>query len=114
MPEMTFTVRWPDETVQHCYSPSLVVHDHLAVGAEYPVAEFLARAGAALTTASERVRAKYGMACTSAMAQLDDLTARAARYDPAAAVRVLGLEPPLPPSTPPGPALTQRPPGATP
>ena len=103
MPEMTFTVRWPDDSVQHCYSPSLVVHDHLDAGAEYPVAEFLSRAGAALTTASDRVRAKYGMACTSALAQLDDLTARAARYSPDAPVRVLRLHPPLPPSTEPSP-----------
>lgn len=97
---MTFTVRWPDATVQHCYSPSLVVHDHLDVGADYPVAEFLDRATTALTTASERVRAKYGMACTSALAQLDDLATRAARYAPDAPVRVLGLEPPPPPSVP--------------
>ncbi|NIZ89679.1 MSMEG_0570 family nitrogen starvation response protein [Kineococcus rubinsiae] len=99
MPEMTFTVRWPDASVQHCYSPSLVVHDHLDVGAEYPVSEFLARAATALTTASERVRARYGMTCTSALAQLDDLTARAATFAPDAPVRVLGLEPPLPPPT---------------
>lgn len=97
---MTFTVRWPDATVQHCYSPSLVVHDHLDVGADYPVAEFLDRATTALTTASERVRAKYGMACTSALAQLDDLATRAARYAPDAPVHVLGLEPPLPQPTP--------------
>jgi uncharacterized repeat protein (TIGR04042 family) len=96
LPEATFTVRWPDDTVQRCYSPSLVVHDHLDVGAEYPVVEFLARAGTALNTASERVRATYGTACSSALAQLEDLTARAARYDPGAPVRVLGLEPPLP------------------
>ena len=104
MPEMTFTVRWPDESVQHCYSPSLVVHDHLTAGTDYPVVEFLDRATTALTTASDRVRAKYGMACTSALAQLDDLTTRAARYAPDAPVRVLGLEPPLP----------HPPPGATP
>lgn len=95
---MTFTVRWPDESVQRCYSPSLVVHDHLDVGAEYSVTEFLTRAGTALNTASDRVRAKYGMACTSAIAQLDDLTLRAAQFAPDASVRVLGLEPPLPPS----------------
>jgi len=95
---MTFTVRWPDDSVQHCYSPSLVVHDHLDVGAEYSVTEFLARAATALNTASDRVRARYGMACTSALAQLDDLTLRAARFAPDAPVRVLGLEPPLPPS----------------
>ena len=35
MPEMTFTVRWPDGRVEDCYSPSLVVHDHLQPGRRY-------------------------------------------------------------------------------
>ncbi|WP_432560821.1 MSMEG_0570 family nitrogen starvation response protein [Kineococcus sp. SYSU DK003] len=94
MPEMTFTVRWPDSTVQDCYSPSLVVHDHLVVGAEYSVEEFTARCRTALTEASDRVRARYGMACTSAMAQLADIQERAAGLS--GSVRVLALEPPLP------------------
>jgi uncharacterized repeat protein (TIGR04042 family) len=94
VPEMTFTVRWPDDTVQHCYSPSLVVHDHLHVGASYSVEEFTRRCRTALTEASDRVRARYGMACTSAMAQLADIEDRAAGVS--GQVHVLALEPPLP------------------
>ena len=52
MPEMTFTVQWPDGAVQDCYSPSLVMHDHLQAGATYTVAELLERTGAALHTAT--------------------------------------------------------------
>ena len=67
MPEMTVTVRWPDGRVEDCYSPSLVMHDHLAAGATYTVADFAApRRPARSTMASERVRAKFGFACTSA------------------------------------------------
>ena len=33
MPEMHFLVRWPDGKEQRCYSPSLIVRDHLEVGA---------------------------------------------------------------------------------
>ena len=51
MPELTFTTRWPDGRSLRTYSPSLVVHDHLEVGRPYAVAEFLDRAGAALTGA---------------------------------------------------------------
>ena len=98
MPEMTFSVRWPDGYVQHCYSPSLVVHDHLRVGAEYPVEEFTTRCRTALTEASDRVRAKFGMACTSALAQLADIEDRAAGTT--GSVRVLALEPPLPEENP--------------
>ncbi|PRY09757.1 MSMEG_0570 family nitrogen starvation response protein [Kineococcus rhizosphaerae] len=98
MPETTFTVRWPDDTVQHCYSPSLVVHDHLSAGHDYPVEEFTARCRTALTEASDRVRARYGMACTAALAQLSDIERRAAGQ--AGRVHVLALEPPLPQETP--------------
>ena len=87
MPELLFAVRWPDGTAQRCYSPSLVIRDHLAVGRSYPVADFVGRARTALLIASERVRAKYGMACTSALAQLDQIERTAARF-PAGSVTV--------------------------
>lgn len=96
MPEMTFTVRWPDGSVEDCYSPSLVVHDHLAVGRTYAVDDFLGRSLTALATASERVRAKFGFACTSAMATSDQLRASAAAYAPDQHVTVLAMHPPLP------------------
>ena len=57
MPEMTFTVQWPDNTVQQCYSPSLVMHDYLRVGDTYTVADFVGLSTAALDEAAERVRA---------------------------------------------------------
>jgi uncharacterized repeat protein (TIGR04042 family) len=96
MPEMTFTVRWPDGRVDDCYSPSLVMWDHLEVGAEYAVSEFAEKASAALTEAGERVRARYGFLCTSALAQAAEIRGRAATLDPQAAVRVLAMAPPLP------------------
>ena len=43
MPEMTFSVRWPDGRVVDHYSPSLVVHDHLTAGSTYPVDDFRER-----------------------------------------------------------------------
>ena len=69
MPEMTFTVRWPDGRVEDCYSPSLVMQDHLEVGAEYS-GRRVRRPGptTALEEAGERVRARYGFLCTSALA----------------------------------------------
>lgn len=96
MPEMTFTVRWPDGAVQHCYSPSLVVHDHLRAGSTYTVEDFVGRSTTALTAAAERVRAAYGFACTSAAASLADVRAAAAAFAPTEVVEVLRLEPPLP------------------
>ena len=80
MPEMQFVVRWPDETVMACYSPSLVVADYLQVGRTYSVAEFVERSRTALTIASERVRAKYGFHCSNARAQLAEIDRTAKRF----------------------------------
>lgn len=95
MPEMRFAVRWPDGAESSHYSPSLVMHDYLAAGSRYGVAEFVARAGEALEAAGERVRAAYGFACTSAMASRDEIVRTAAAY-PDGEVTVLRMEPPLP------------------
>lgn len=93
MPEMTFDVRWPDGVAQQCYSPSLVVHDHLVAGSAYTVADFVARTDRAMAQASDRVRAKFGFACTSAAATAEAVQLAAARYAPDAEVRVLGMDP---------------------
>ncbi|MDQ1556932.1 MAG: hypothetical protein QOI02_1934, partial [Actinomycetota bacterium] len=55
MPEMTFTVRWPDGTVADLYSPSLVMHDFLTPGSDYPLQEFVDKSAEALDLASARV-----------------------------------------------------------
>lgn len=77
MPEVRFTIRWPDGAEESCYSPSTAIHRHLSAGQTYPIAEFLERADAGLNEASERVAAKYGFACSSAMDQLARIEAAA-------------------------------------
>jgi uncharacterized repeat protein (TIGR04042 family) len=78
MPEMHFLIEWPDGRRDRCYSPSYVVADHLEVGREYAVADFVERAARALSLASDRVRERYGFACSSALDQLASLEAAAA------------------------------------
>lgn len=70
MPEVRFTIRWPDGSEESCYSPSTAILRHLDAGCVYPLAEFLERARAGLNEASDRVAAKYGFACSSALDQL--------------------------------------------
>lgn len=82
MPEMHFTVEWPSGQSVRCYSPSYVVEEHLQVGAEYSVDEFLARVRTSMHVASERVRARYGFACSSALDELAQIEATAAVLDP--------------------------------
>lgn len=77
MPEMRFHIRWPDGRREACYSPSLVIKDHLAVGETYALADFVARSRTALEIASERVRARYGFPCGRALGQLAQIEAAA-------------------------------------
>jgi uncharacterized repeat protein (TIGR04042 family) len=94
MPEMRFKIRWPDGREEDCYSPSLVVKDHLAVGGIYPLPDFMDRSRTALQIASERVRAKYGYPCSLALGQLARLEAAAETFGgrPDAAVAVLAFQ----------------------
>lgn len=80
MPEMLFHIVWPDGAREACYSPSLVVKEHLVPGESYAVGDFLARSRTALTIASERVRARYGMPCSRALGQLDRLEQTASHF----------------------------------
>lgn len=94
MPEMTFEVRWPDGRATSHYSPSLVMHDFLRVGERYPVEDFVGRTSEALHLASERVRAKFGFACTSAMHSEETIAAAASSYT-SGEVEVVAMEPSL-------------------
>ena len=96
MPEMTVTVRWPDGRTQECYSPSLVMHDHLEAGRSYQVEDFTSRSLHALHLASERVREKFGFACTSAAATAAQISRSAAAYAATDEVHVVSMWPPLP------------------
>lgn len=88
MPELHFDVRWPDGAVERCYSPSRSVMDYLEAGASYPLADFVGRSRSALELAGERVRLRYGFACSSAADQLDQIEARAAMFDSGSGARV--------------------------
>lgn len=86
MPEMYFHVTWPDGARDRCYSPSMVIEDYLTPGSSYPVPEFVRLSGEALQIASDRVQAKFGFACTSAAAQLEQIRTRSAQQPDGAVV----------------------------
>jgi putative flavoprotein involved in K+ transport len=73
VPEVSFTIRWPDGAVQRCTSPSRAITQALVAGGRYPVDELLRRSRAGLERGSERVRERYGFACTAAAAQIDEV-----------------------------------------
>jgi len=85
---MYFDVRWPDQQETRCYSPSLVIQDYLQPETDYALDDFLTKVREALNIASERVRAKYGFACSQAMDQLSEIEQLAARFGPEQPVTV--------------------------
>jgi uncharacterized repeat protein (TIGR04042 family) len=78
MPEVHFEVRWPSGLTRRYSSPSTIVHQHLKTGSSYDVKEFVQRTETAMNAASERVRAKFGYTCSSAMDTLAQIRETAA------------------------------------
>lgn len=91
MPEIQFTIRLPDGTTKQCYSPSTVVRDYFHSGDEMSVADFQTRARQALTAASERVRAKFGFACSSAQAQMTEIEEWTRAYAAEGVVQIVSI-----------------------
>jgi uncharacterized repeat protein (TIGR04042 family) len=91
MPEVVFTIQLPDGMTKECYSPSTIVHRPFREGEEMSVEEFLARSRKAFPAASERVRAKFGFACSSATAQLANIEEWSRAYASDATIRILHL-----------------------
>tara|TARA_R110002126_G_scaffold64572_4_gene165400 strand:- start:917 stop:1201 length:285 start_codon:yes stop_codon:yes gene_type:complete len=91
MPEMHWTLRWPDGSEERCYSPSSVITDMFTPGESYPLTDFLHRARIAMERASNRVERKYGFACSSAMEQLDRIERRAVDFEGQTEARVTCL-----------------------
>ncbi len=92
---MTYTLRWPDASQTTCYSPSLVIQDYFAPGSSYPLPEFIDKLREATGIANERVRAKFGFACSRASDQLGAIEAEVRRFSatPEARVDVLSFGP---------------------
>jgi uncharacterized repeat protein (TIGR04042 family) len=80
MPVMHFRIQWPDGGEANCYSPSRVISEFLTPGHTYPLDDFVQRSREALSIASERVRQKYGFACSAALDQLAQIERDAGRF----------------------------------
>jgi len=93
MPEMLFTIRWPDASITRNYSPSSVIGEFFAAGQSYALPMFLTLSRTALQKASDRVREKYGFSCARASATLAAIEHKAEIFSqtPNAAVTILEL-----------------------
>ncbi len=80
MPSVNFTVKWPNGQSSNFYSPSTIVYEYFQKGQQWAGHEFLNQADQALHAASERVRARYGFACSSAMDTLNRIQEQAESF----------------------------------
>jgi uncharacterized repeat protein (TIGR04042 family) len=93
MPAVHFRVRWPDGSVETCYSPSTIIKDYFEPGQSYALPDFVGLCRQGLHAASDRVRVRYGSGCSQAMAQLAAIEAKALRQpNDAPPVRVEGFD----------------------
>lgn len=92
MPEVRLSLEWPDGVITEIYSPSTVILEHLRPGETLPVAMLQARGLEALRNASERVRARYGFACTRTDEEAAKLERRVAAYQADQLVKIQSQE----------------------
>ncbi len=88
MPEVRLTLAWPDGQTSELYSPSTVILFYLRPGEQLSVEELRRRGNEALQEASERVRARYGFACTRTDEEQRKLEQTASAYDGGALVTI--------------------------
>ena len=70
MPEVYMQIEWPGNKKDVVYSPSSIIYEHFKKGEAFSVDMFEKKVTEALTQASQRVLAKFGYECTSAMGEI--------------------------------------------
>lgn len=88
MPEVMLRLHWPDGDASNFYSPSTIVYEFIKPGDTLTIAELEHKGLLALKEASERVRARYGFACTRTDEEAVKLQKRLAMYGRADTVEV--------------------------
>lgn len=88
MPEVVLQLCWPDGEASSLYSPSTVIYDFFKPGDILSIAELEQKGLAALEKASERVRARYGFACTRTDEEAAKLKRKIAKYSANEEVRI--------------------------
>jgi uncharacterized repeat protein (TIGR04042 family) len=92
VPEVGFTVRWPDGTSSSFWSPSRVLRSYFGAGTRLSVRQFVELGVAALDLADERVRQKYGFRCGGVAATVEAIRARAGDFGPGEPVEVVHVD----------------------
>jgi len=92
MPEIHFSIQWPDGEITRCYSPSTIVREYFSRDLTLTIEELVETSTRALGAAGDRVEAKYGFACTSAAAELRNIQVRAGSFSAEEKVTIVDID----------------------
>lgn len=92
MPVTYVHIKWPNKQTDKIYSPSSVIEEYFNVGETLGVNEFLLKCNEGLAEASERVRKKFGYACTSAQAESLRITTMGKTFEASKKVEILSIK----------------------
>lgn len=92
MPVTYVHIEWPDKEPDQIYSPSSIIENYFTPGNSISVNEFSKSCKDGLGEASERVRQKFGFACTSAQAELHRITEKCKNYTTDTSVKIISIK----------------------
>ncbi len=92
MPITYVHIEWPDKQKDQIYSPSSVIENYFKIGDSITVNDFLKKNNEALAEASERVRKKFGYACTSAQAESHRIKEKSDEYESSKKVKIISIK----------------------
>ena len=92
MPITYVHIELPDQTKDQIYSPSSVIKEYFNPGEDLTVSKFLTTCNEGLQEASERVRQKFGYACTSAIAESQRIHTLCKNYDSSKKIKIISFK----------------------
>ena len=92
MPVTFLNIEWPNENIDSVYSPSSIIQEYFSPGESLSVSDFKEKCLIALDKASDRVRAKYGYACTSAMGEAERISDLCGEFDEEKVIKILSIK----------------------
>ena len=92
MPVTYVNIEWPNKETDQVYSPSSVVKEYFNSGETLTVQEFLNTCNQSLDIASERVREKFGYACTSAQSESQRIEEKCKNFTALEHVKIISIK----------------------
>lgn len=92
MPITYMNIEWPNKKDDQVYSPSSIIKTFFKPQEQLTVKQFKETCTQSLEEASERVRQKFGYACTSAMAEAKRISALCETYDKEDSIKIISFK----------------------